>query len=122
MTQRPAFGILATLPIFFALGCADSGGAGPAGGSGGSGGAPGGSGGTMGSGGATGSGGSDGSGGAASGGSDGGAVPEVAPAEVAPEVGGDTGPTLPDPGKDGDGRFMMNRPATPPEANARLPA
>jgi enterochelin esterase family protein len=28
---------------------------------------------------------------------------------------------LPDPGKDGDGRFMMTRPPTPPEAAGRLP-
>jgi len=126
MTKPSSLSFAVALPIFFAVACADSSPVGTAGsggnGSGGVGSGGSGTGGVViGSGGAPGSGGtisasggSDGSGGAASGGSDG-SMPEVA-VDASAETGG-----LPDPGTMDDGRFMIPRGPTPPEAMGRLP-
>ncbi|MEA2697161.1 MAG: hypothetical protein QOI66_1432 [Myxococcales bacterium] len=119
---RAASVLVATLPLLFGAACANTEGAGAGGtGGSGSGGATTGSGGALGSGGATtGSGGSDGSGGAGSGGAvtgdNDGSVQETASDAPAADTG-----AVADPGKEGDGRFMINRPPTPPEASGRLP-
>lgn len=130
MIQRTALQTALLVPCLVLLGCSssDPGGTAPTGtggaggmstGTGGTGGG-GGSGGQTGTGGASGTGGSGGAEPGGSGGSGGGtggadaSVTEVAP-EVAAEVaGGETGIT--DPGTAGNGRFMIARPAVPPEA------
>ncbi len=116
MTQHPAFRSAFVLSLCWLVGCtpepdapASTGTCGST--ASGSGGAGSGSGGQTGSGGTTGSGGSI----VDTGGTDTGAE---AAAETAPPSDGGG---LPDPGTDGDGRYMMARPPMPREAMGRLP-
>jgi iron(III)-enterobactin esterase len=120
MTQRKAAPFGLVVPFFLLVGCGSTDNVAP--GSGGQGGSVTGSGGAPGTGGqSSGSGGSEpmGSGGAVgSGGSD---AVDASPDMVSSDVpaGGDSG--VADPGKDGDGRFAMARPAATPESQGRLP-